>query len=190
MAVMFEATPCIRRARWRTRRREAPGGRIVVTSEAQGERIGEAADDRRLARIGLARRLGKARFGAFRRGDQRRFVGREGDFEIGLTRQRPGARGKRLLERLIRRVSLAGWLAVGRLDVNSRHSGPYRGERYERRETFSIGLALRPRQGGATQTPVKDWTRSGRSGPSTELYRCGGRAEINGPVPPDPLGDA
>ena len=52
------------RARRRALRREAPVDRVVVAGEAQRERIGEAADDRRLARIGLARRLGQPRLGA------------------------------------------------------------------------------------------------------------------------------
>ena len=78
------------RARRRTLRREAPVKRVAMTSEPQGERIGEAPDDRGLARIRLARRLGQSRFGALRRGDERGFVRRERDFEPGLTGQSAG----------------------------------------------------------------------------------------------------
>ena len=53
-------------ARRRALGREAPVERIVMAGEAQGEQIGEAADDRRLPRIGLARRLGEPRLGALR----------------------------------------------------------------------------------------------------------------------------
>ena len=53
-------------ARRRALGREAPVECIVMASKPQGKRIGEAADDRRLARIGLARRLGEPRLGALR----------------------------------------------------------------------------------------------------------------------------
>ena len=55
------------RARRRVLRREPAMDRVVVAGEPQRERIGEAAHDRRLARVRLARRLGQARLGAFRR---------------------------------------------------------------------------------------------------------------------------
>ena len=49
------------RARRRIVRRMVAVDRVVVAGQAQRHRIGEAAQDRRLARIGLARRLGQAR---------------------------------------------------------------------------------------------------------------------------------
>ena len=81
--------------------------RVVVAGEPQSQRIGEPANDRGLARIGLARRLGQPRLGAFRAGDERRLVGGIGDFELGMARQRARAGRKRALERLVRRVGLA-----------------------------------------------------------------------------------
>ena len=46
--------------------REAPVEGVTMAREAQGEEIGEAANDRRLARIWLARGLGEPRLRAFR----------------------------------------------------------------------------------------------------------------------------
>ncbi len=54
------------RAGGRALGRETPVERVVMAGKPQGERIGEAADDRRLARIGLAWRLGEPRLGALR----------------------------------------------------------------------------------------------------------------------------
>ena len=79
------------RARRRALRRVAAVDRVAVTGEAQGKRVREAADDRRLAWIGLARRLGQARLDALRSGDERRLVGRVSDLELGMARERPRA---------------------------------------------------------------------------------------------------
>ena len=70
--------------------------------------LARPADDRGFARIGLARRLGQPRLGPFRPGHQRRLVGRVGDLELGMARQRPRAGRERPLERLVGRIGLAG----------------------------------------------------------------------------------
>ena len=113
-------------ARRRALRREAPVDRVAVAGKAERERIGKPADDRGFARIGLARRLGQPGLRPFRRGHERRLVGRIGDLELGMTRQRPRARRERPLERLIGRIGLAGggFAVAGRLDVDGRHERP------------------------------------------------------------------
>ena len=103
------------RARSRILRRVAAMDRVVVAGEPQRHRIGEAAQDRRLARIGLARRLGQARARPVRPADQRGLVGGEGDFEFGMARHRARAGGERALERLVGRIRLGGGLAIGGL---------------------------------------------------------------------------
>ena len=111
------------RARSRIVRRVAAVDGVAVTGEAQRHRIADAAQDRRLARVGLARRLGQPRARALRSADQGRLVGGEGDLEVRPARHRAGAGGKRALERLGGRIGLAGRLAVGRFDVDGRHEG-------------------------------------------------------------------
>ena len=113
-------------ARRRALRREAPVDRVAVAGKAERERIGKPADDRGFARIGLARRLGQPGLRPFRRGHERRLVGRIGDLELGMTRQRTRARRERPLERLIGRIGLAGgrFAVAGRLDVDGRHERP------------------------------------------------------------------
>ena len=71
----------------------------VVAGELQRDRIGVAAHDRGVLRVELARRLGQARLAAGDAGP----LGREGDFELGLARDRAQAAGDRALERLGRR---------------------------------------------------------------------------------------
>ena len=113
-------------ARRRILRREAAMDRLAVAGEPEGEGIGDPAQDRRLARTGLARRLGQARLGPLRPGHQRRLVGGEGHFEFRMARKRPGAGGDRQLERVVRRVGLADGLAVaGRFDVDGGHDRLY-----------------------------------------------------------------
>ena len=144
-------------ARRRALRREAPVDRVAVAGKAERERIGKPADDRGFARIGLARRLGQPGLRPFRRGHERRLVGRIGDLELGMTRQRPRARRERPLERLIGRIGLAGggFAVAGRLDVDARHSGPSkRGAAAERGERQRLLYRPRPlgpaRQSGAS----------------------------------------
>ena len=109
------------RPRRRIVRRVATVDRVVVAGQAQRHRIGEAAQDRRFARIGLARRLGQARPRALGAADQGGLVGGEGDLQIGTARHRARARGDRALERLGGRVRLARGLAIGGFDVDGRH---------------------------------------------------------------------
>ena len=126
----------------RALRRKAAMERIVVAGEAQRERIGEARG-RSPPRAGWA--CAAARAAAPWRPPARRrarLVGREGDLELGMARDRPRAGRERALERLVRRLGLGGRLAVaGRLDVDGRHSGPSEGGGAKAR--FSIG----PRRG-------------------------------------------
>ena len=92
----------------------------------RAKEFGDSAQDRRFARTGLARRLGQARLGPLRPGHQRRLVGGEGDFKLGIAGERPRAGGDRQLERVVRRVGLAARLAVaGRFDVDGGHEGLY-----------------------------------------------------------------
>ena len=109
------------RARHRIDRRKATVDRVVVAGQAQRHRIGEAAQNRRLARIGLARRLGQACSHALGAADQGGLVGGEGDLQLGMARHRARARGERALERLVGRLRLAGGLAIAGLDVDGRH---------------------------------------------------------------------
>ncbi len=111
------------RARRRVERRKATVDRLVVAGQAQRHRIGEAAQDRRLARIGLARRLGQARPRALGAADQGGLVGGEGDLQLATAGHRARARGERALERLAGRLRLAGGLAVAGLDVDGGHRG-------------------------------------------------------------------
>ncbi len=112
------------RARRRIERRVATVDRLAVAGQPQRHRIGEAAQDRRLARIGLARRLGQARPRALGAADEGGLVGGEGDLQLGMAGHRARARGERALERLVRRFRLAGGLAVAAgFDVDSRHRG-------------------------------------------------------------------
>ena len=113
------------RARGGVLRRVALVDRLVVTGEAQGHGISEAAQDRRLARIGLARRLRQPRLGAVRARDQRRLVGREVDLEIRTLRHGARGRGERPLERLVRRLGLRAGLTIGGLDVDGRHDASF-----------------------------------------------------------------
>ena len=88
-------------------RRVLPVDRIVVAGEPQREGVGEPAKDRRLARIGLARRLRQPGLRPLRPGDERRLVGGEGDLELRMARQRAGAGDERPLERLVRLIRLS-----------------------------------------------------------------------------------
>ena len=86
----------------------------IVTGELERDRVGMAAHDRGVRAGELARRLGQARLAA----DEAGALGREGDFELGLARDRAQASGDRALERLGR-----GFLrGISRLDVR-RHPG-------------------------------------------------------------------
>ena len=111
------------RARRLVLRGMAAMDRVVVAGEPQRHGIGEPAQDRGLARIGLARRLRQARLGAVRADDQRRLVGGEQNFQLGAPGHRARARGERPLEQLVGRLGLGAGLAVAhRFDVDGGHS--------------------------------------------------------------------
>ena len=112
------------RARRLVLRGEPAMHRFVMAGEPQRHGIGEAAQDRRLARARPARRLGQARLGALGAASQRGLVGGESDFEFRVARHRARAGGDGPLERLIGRLRLAGRLAIGgRFYVEGRHEG-------------------------------------------------------------------
>ena len=111
------------RPRRLVRRRQPAMHGVIVAGEAQRHRIGEAAQDRRLARVGLARRLRQARLGAVRPGDQRGLVGREDDLQLGMPGHGARAGGDGALERLVGRLGLGAGPAVGGLGVDGGHFG-------------------------------------------------------------------
>ncbi len=110
------------RPRGRALRRVAAVDRLAVAGEPQRHRIRHAAQDGGLASVGLARRLGQARLGAFGPARQAGLVGAERDFELGMARHRARAGRKRALERLVAGFRfLAGLAVAGGLDVDAWH---------------------------------------------------------------------
>ncbi len=97
---------------------------VVVAGQPKRHRIGETAQDRRLARIGPARRLGQARLGPVGPGDKTGLVGGKPDLQIGPTRHCARGRGERALERLVGRLGLGAGFAIAGFDVDSRHGEP------------------------------------------------------------------
>ena len=90
------------RAGARDLRRQAPMHLDVVAGEPQRHRIGVAAQDRGIARVEPARRIGQPRFGARPGLDQARALGRIDDFKAGAFGERAQASGDRAFERLLR----------------------------------------------------------------------------------------
>ena len=84
------------RARGLAARHELPMHARIVTGELERDRVGVPAHDRGLAGGELARRLRQPDLAA----DHAGALGREGDFEVGLARDRAQAAGHRALERL------------------------------------------------------------------------------------------
>ncbi len=153
-------------------RRVSAVDRVIVAGEPQREGIGEPAKDRRLARVGLARRLRQPGLRPLRPGDERRLVGGKGDLELRMARHRAGARDERPLERLVRLIRFRRGLAVaGRLDVDARHGNLLWRRPLVTGVNLSIGRARGPRQGDGRSTrpwdsgfpPAPDAGRPGRS---------------------------
>ncbi len=143
-------------------RREAAVDGGVMAGEPERHRIGVAAQDRHILERHAARRLGQAGLVAHERGP----VGRKGDLEIGLPRDRAHAAGDRALQRLGRRFLLIPGLAVrdGHLDL----AGTYRPVMTTRRSRSFPAVPCRRsagrtrRRGGAPARRTCSGTSRGR----------------------------
>ena len=109
-------------ARRRALRRVAAVDRLAVAGQPQRHGVRHAAQDRRLARVGLARRLRQARLGPVGAAREAGLVGAEHHFQFGMARHRARAGRERALERLGAAFGLLAGLAVARgLHVDCGH---------------------------------------------------------------------
>ena len=97
--------------------------RLIVAGEPQRHRVGEPAQNCRLAQVGFSGRLGKPRASAFGAGNQRGLIGGEADFEVRAPRHGASRAAERALKRLRPALRFLARLAVGGFYVDGGHAG-------------------------------------------------------------------